>query len=184
MNLDEELKLALRRTEPPAGFAERVLARAKTATQPGEKPPVNSWKALFSPFGTPIVRWAAGAALLCLIVGLIVGMSALRGERRREAAQAEAAKAQLMLALAVASDKMNIARRKVSEIGIPPKEIQPRSEPDQNRPLERRKQRTSRVDPTGGDLLAELKASRDKLEIIQWRVRGESGSNAVFLDNE
>ena len=30
MNFDEELKAALKRREPPEGFAERVLARAQS----------------------------------------------------------------------------------------------------------------------------------------------------------
>ena len=179
MNLDEELKSALKRTEPPPGFAETVMARVEPETQRYEKPRVIFWRTLLSPFGSPLVRLAAGVALLCVISGLF----ALQIERAKEAAKAEAAKNQLMLALGVASEKINIAQRRVSEIGAPPQPVEREIESNQNRPAERRrKPRASRVDRPSEDLLAALKLVTSKLEVIQRLKSSDEGANALLFD--
>ena len=53
--LEDDLKMALRRTEPPEGFAERVLARAN-----GPAPPEPSWwEYLTVLVRPPRVQWVA-----------------------------------------------------------------------------------------------------------------------------
>jgi len=60
MNLKRELRVALRREEPPEGFAERVLARAAQRT---EAPVVSPWWRF--PW-MPLVSVTACAALVVL----------------------------------------------------------------------------------------------------------------------
>ena len=117
MNLDDELRLALKRTEPAVGFTERVLARVESNDDSHGRPRVGLWKRLLSRLSIPAARWATAVVVLGLIAGSIIAITEIRAERQREAAQADAAKAQLMLALSVASEKVNVAQRKVSAIG-------------------------------------------------------------------
>jgi hypothetical protein len=90
MNLEDEIRLALRPKQPSPEFTERVLARV---------------------YGTPVrraprpwVRWvAAMAACILLTVGAI-GYRQYRGEQ---------AKSQVLLALRIAGGKLNKAQKKV-----------------------------------------------------------------------
>ena len=87
MNLDDELKLALRRKEPPAGFTDRVLA------------------AIERPAAVPVrrSRWRAAAAA-ALLVALAGGGEAYRIVR---------AKQQMLTALHITSAKLRDARNHV-----------------------------------------------------------------------
>jgi len=91
MNFEEELKLALRRKEPPPGFRDRVLA----ATRPR---PRHVWRQL------------AAAALLTAILG---GTTAHWIEQRREG---ERAKEQVLLALRITSEKLRDTREHIHEL--------------------------------------------------------------------
>jgi predicted LPLAT superfamily acyltransferase len=103
--LDQELKNALRREEPPADFAERVLARLQTV--PAPQP---SWgETLRHFFRFPALRWATTGAL-CM--GLLVGVVAYR-RHQQTVAQGENAREQVMLALHITSSKLNVAFRQV-----------------------------------------------------------------------
>jgi hypothetical protein len=105
MDLDRELKSALRRREPPPGFAERVMAR--TAAEGRDKPA--GWREwLFRPFA---VRWALASGL----AGILVFAGVTEYQRR----QGEIAKARVVLALHIAGAKLNYAQRKVQEITLP-----------------------------------------------------------------
>ena len=100
--LEEELQKALRREEPPEGFAERVIAAAAERKQ-------SAWKRLFA---WPGLRWAlAGAMCLMLTVAGIEYKRVLD-----EQARGEAAKAQLMLALRITADKLQFAQEKVQKL--------------------------------------------------------------------
>jgi len=98
--LDDELKRALRRQEPPPGFAERVLARAQTP------PSARRWWVL-----PP--TWAAAAAAIALLAG---GVEMERQRRLR--AQGEFAKEQVMLALRITGSKLQFVKEKVNGIDI------------------------------------------------------------------
>ena len=105
--LDDELRSALRRAEPPAGFVERIMARL--ATQPA---PRARWaQVIQSFFRMPKLRWAAVGAVTCLL--LVVGFVQYR---QRQRAQGEMAKEQLKQALHIASSKLNLARKRVQVI--------------------------------------------------------------------
>jgi hypothetical protein len=98
--LEEELKSALRRIEPPDGFAERVLAEARRGRH--SKPGFGEW--LRAALRPRAVRWAAGFALVCL---LVVFGAIRRYNREQARIQGERAGAQARLALQIASTKLN-----------------------------------------------------------------------------
>ncbi len=108
---DEDLKTALRRHEAPGGFTERVLARV--ANNPVAQPKLlrGSWLSIFTP---PILQWASvGVTAAALIAGGIHYRN-----MQREHARGEAAKQQLMLALRIAGNKLQLAKAKVNDIHV------------------------------------------------------------------
>jgi uncharacterized protein HemX len=78
--LDDELKRAFERQEPPPDFAARTIARARRSS------------------GLVLPRWAVAAAAVLTIAG------AGYGYRRQ---QGEAAKQQVLLAFRIAATKVN-----------------------------------------------------------------------------
>jgi hypothetical protein len=113
-NFDDELKSALRRQEPPQGFAERVLARA---AEQGSHQIKSAWheswlKVFAQPLRLPLLRWAA---LATVSVALSLGGVHYRSVQR-ERAQGEAAKERLLLALRIAGNKLQLARTRVDQI--------------------------------------------------------------------
>lgn len=107
-DLENELRKALSRREPPDGFAERVMAHLEPAPTP--KP---GWReALISLVRVPSLRLAAAGVVACLLLTL----GALHYRRaQQERAAGEAAKAQVMEALRIASQKLNVTLKKVQE---------------------------------------------------------------------
>jgi predicted integral membrane protein DUF2275 len=108
---DKALRQALGRQEPPDGFTQRVMARVAQDSAP--RPVRDSWLSLFT---QPIMRWAALAALAAVAAAMILGVHVYNV--RRERAQGEAAKQQLMLALRVAGSKLQLAKAKVNEMNV------------------------------------------------------------------
>lgn len=114
--LDDELKLALSRHEPPADFSDRVLARI-ALQEAAPQPRIRSWwrplLAYLNPFQLRLgqMKWAMVGALACLLVAT-VGVHRYR-EQQRLKAEGEVAKAQVMFALRIASTKLNVAQKKV-----------------------------------------------------------------------
>ncbi len=106
--LEQELKKALRRVDPPAGFAERVLAR--TAKEEAKRA---SERRRFQWFGMSGLRWALTCALCLAIAGSAM---VYRYERHKEGEQA---KEQLMLALRITSSKLQIASDGIRQISSP-----------------------------------------------------------------
>lgn len=106
--LERELKKALQRVEPPAGFAERVLARAAREEASSAQP-----RAWFRWFGMSGLRWAVACAL-CLA---LAGSAVLYRHQRQE--KGEQAKEQVMLALQITSSKLRIASESVQQISGP-----------------------------------------------------------------
>ena len=99
MNLDDELRAALRREDPSPGFAERVVAGRGTAR-------VQSIPVPKTPVHRPIHRmiWAAAIAAI-----LVIGFTASFEYREM---RAERASQDAVLALRIAADKLNLARDK------------------------------------------------------------------------
>lgn len=105
--MEDHLREALRREEPPEGFAGRVMARIEAARQP-ERTERREW--WWTAFRGPRLRWAAALASLALVAG---GIEYRRDQRRIEG---EHAKEQVMLALRITGSKLRIAQAKVNRI--------------------------------------------------------------------
>jgi len=108
-NLEDDLRIALRREEPAADFTERVLARLN---QPFAEP---TWRerlaVLMRP---PRLQWAA----LAVIVSITIPAATVRYRNEVQyRAEGERAKAQLLFAVRVAGSKLHRAQRKVLETG-------------------------------------------------------------------
>ena len=90
MNLEDELRSALRRKEPSPEFTERVLARVGSV--PARRAP------------RPWVRWVAAMAASVLLAAGAIEYRQYRGEHARS---------QVLLALRIAGGKLNKAQKKV-----------------------------------------------------------------------
>src|SRR2546428_3509396 len=104
--LEDELKNALRRKEPPPDFAGRLLARIPVS--PAAKP--SGWQALLSLFRTPQRRWVTASVMACLFVW--IGIVQYR-KYQEVKVEGELAKTQVMLALHIASTKLNLVQKMV-----------------------------------------------------------------------
>jgi hypothetical protein len=97
--MEDELRQALRRREPPPGFAERVLARARIRTMQPRRSVWFHW------------RWLAPVAALLVVV---VGLSFFAERRRR--LEGERAKQQVMFALQLTGAKLRYAQERVEAV--------------------------------------------------------------------
>jgi hypothetical protein len=98
MNVDEELRAALRRKAPPDGFRERVMASVAAHTLPDTMPDRSvrrTWGAL------------AAAAILIAMIGATAGRI-IEGYR---------AKTQVLQAMHITREKLRDARDRVAERG-------------------------------------------------------------------
>jgi len=117
--LEDELRRALCRREPPPGFTERVLARVREesdgrnpmSTAPGAQPTRRARWAGWAWLGPRLqLGFAAVAAALLLAASLSLWRRQRKEQQRREG---EAARAQVMQALRITSAKLNRVRTKV-----------------------------------------------------------------------
>ena len=107
-DFEHNLKRALQRVDAPAGFADRVLARARQANEDKPARP-RFWAALFSGSG---LRWATACAVCVLLAA-----SGAFYEHDLQQRRGEAAKEQLMLALRITGSKLQIAQQSLEQIG-------------------------------------------------------------------
>lgn len=142
---DDELKLALRREEPSPDFTNRLMARIAqlpaTETQPvkleksgGKDRPGDGetgrrgewWQRIIALVEIPKLGWAMAGAMAIVLFAAVFGVMQYREhqlELRRQAelaeqaahAEGERAKEQVMLAMRIASAKLNLAQKKVHE---------------------------------------------------------------------
>jgi len=116
--LEDELRSALGREQPSADFTDRVMARIAQLPAKQEKERNNNgWlKRLAAFFQPPQMKWAMAGAMACLLVFAAIGVSRYRQHQRAiEIAEGEKAKEQVMLAMRIASAKLNVAQKKVQE---------------------------------------------------------------------
>jgi hypothetical protein len=85
MNLEDEIRIALRRREPSPDFTDRVLSRASPARP--------QW-----------VRWVAALAASLMLMAALAGYRHYQGER---------AKSQVLLALRITARQLNKAQHRV-----------------------------------------------------------------------
>jgi uncharacterized protein HemX len=107
MSLEQELRRALKRTDPPGGFDDRVLSRIAS----GET------------VHMPVAKAGWARAVLPLAASLIVAFGGTyyvqqqqQRQAREELAQAEHAAREVVLALQIASETISAAQAKVEEI--------------------------------------------------------------------
>ncbi|HEU5231262.1 MAG TPA: hypothetical protein VFU50_00275 [Terriglobales bacterium] len=106
-DLEKQLRSALRRCDPPAGFAERVMAHVDRDAARDSQRSTASWNWWLK------LRWAAIPALAAI---LVFGFW-LRGyEQRQQEKEALAAKQQIMLALRITGSKLRMAKAKVKAV--------------------------------------------------------------------
>ncbi len=103
--LDDALREALRREEPPEGFAGRVMARIEA-----RKERAGAWDGLMAAWRGPRLRWAGALAGAVLLIG-----TAAYQETQR--AEGEQAKRQVMLALRITGAKLDLARARIQRVG-------------------------------------------------------------------
>jgi hypothetical protein len=94
-DFEDQLRRALARQEPSAGFADRVVARA-AKRRPA---PWANWRA-----------WTAAAIAACLCLG---ALDLEMEHQRKVRAQGEAARAQLIQAMQITSAKLHKIQKKV-----------------------------------------------------------------------
>jgi hypothetical protein len=103
MSLEHELRRALRRTDPPRGFDDRVLSRIAK----GETVYIATARR-----GWPRVAMPIAASLLIAFGATYY----VQQERREDQAQTEQAARDVVLALQIASETVAAAQAKVEEI--------------------------------------------------------------------
>jgi hypothetical protein len=113
--LEHELRNALRPVDPPAGFANRVMARARQET-PAE--PKRARVFTFPSIGRRI--WIPSALAAMLLVGVAGEQAHERLEQRRqiEEAQKQLAQKQYETALQVTDRALDHAREQLHRAGI------------------------------------------------------------------
>ena len=100
-NFEDDLRDALRREDPPAGFVKRVVRRVPDERRRGRR--------------KTIAVWAAAAAIVIAIAG---GMRYSAVERAREdRARGEAAAEQVREALRITGSKLQVVQARFKEIG-------------------------------------------------------------------
>jgi hypothetical protein len=116
---EDELREALRREEPPEGFAERVMARIQGGDREavGVREAIGPWGRLLAAFRAPRLRWAMACAAAALLVGGLEYRS-----QRLERAEGERASRQVMLALRITGSKLRLAQDHVRRIDYAPLE--------------------------------------------------------------
>lgn len=104
---EETLRRALRPQHPDEDFAGRVVSRLDaSARQPAAVSPLESKRST-----APRARWVAVALAACVVAA--VGLIEMR-QHALDAERATQARAQLLQALSIASDNVNIVRATVA----------------------------------------------------------------------
>jgi hypothetical protein len=104
--LEEQLIESLRRKDPPPGFEQKVLSRIATQAVPGS----GLWQKMKISLAIPRHRLATAGLMAALLIS--VGVAGYYQEQRKRA-EGEAAKSQVMLALQIASNRLNQAQKAV-----------------------------------------------------------------------
>ena len=106
MNLEDDLRRALQRTDPPLDFANRVIAEVERSTPKGK---VNGFPSPKQGGGGPVSRrfpalqWLAAAATLALSVAGGVRYY----EYRQNVAEAKRVEAEIRLAMQITSEALS-----------------------------------------------------------------------------
>jgi hypothetical protein len=116
-DLERELKRALHREDASPDFTDRVMARIAAAPGNAKRGGAGDenrwWRRLMEFFQPARVKWAAAGAAAFLLIWAAIGVHRYRAHQA-EIAEGERAKEQVMLAMKIASAKLNIAQKKVA----------------------------------------------------------------------
>jgi hypothetical protein len=104
--LEERLIESLRRKDPSPGFEQKVLSRIATQTVPR----AGLWQRMLTGLTIPRYRLTTVGLTAALLIS--VGVAGYYQEQRKRA-EGEAAKSQVMLALQIASNRLNQAQKAV-----------------------------------------------------------------------
>jgi uncharacterized protein HemX len=107
MNLEHELRRALRRKDPPSGFHEKVLSRIAAGETPRTRTTISIW---------PRVALPLAASLMLAFGGTYYVHRQQERQARELRVQTEQATREVVLALQIASEKISAAQAKVEEI--------------------------------------------------------------------
>jgi hypothetical protein len=106
MKFEQELKQAMRAVDPPEGFAERVLVRAKAKEQ-------SRARVLTMP--RRLRAWAGGAIAAAVLVGAFTGEEV---HLRRQREQAELAQRQFETAMRITDRTLEHVRQQLQQAGV------------------------------------------------------------------
>jgi hypothetical protein len=107
--LEDDLKMALQRTEPSEDFVNRVLARVNQPT-----PEPGWWERLTVLLRPPRLQWVVA----CVILSIMIPVASVQyRKQQRMRAEGEEAKEQLMFAVRVAGSRLHRVQQKVLEMG-------------------------------------------------------------------
>jgi hypothetical protein len=116
-DLERELKRALHREDASPDFTDRVMARVTAASGNAKRRHSRDesrwWRRLMEFFQPVRMKWAAAGAAALLLIFAAIGVHRYRAHQA-EIAEGERAKEQVMLAMKIASAKLNIAQKKVA----------------------------------------------------------------------
>jgi hypothetical protein len=117
IDLERELKRALHREDASPHFTDRVMARITAAQESAKRRRSRDenrwWRRLMEFFQPALMKWAAAGAAAFLLIFVAIGVHRYRAHQA-EIAEGERAKEQVMLAMKIASAKLNIAQKKVA----------------------------------------------------------------------
>lgn len=107
MNLEQELRRALTRKDPPGGFDDRVLSRIAKGDTVHITTAKRGWARVFLPIA---------ASLLVAFGGTYYVQQQQQRQLRENQAQTEQAARDVLLALQIASETISAAQARVQEI--------------------------------------------------------------------
>ena len=107
-NFEQELMLAMRGVDPPAGFTDRVMSRAKAPSVPVRG------KVISMP-SRPLRLWVSGAIAAALLTGVFFAEDA---HRRHQREQAELAQQQFEAGIRITDRALEHTREQLQRAGI------------------------------------------------------------------
>jgi hypothetical protein len=110
---EDDLRNALRRKDPGAGFTQRVMARVVQAAEAASRPELRKRSRRQRWTWMPRPAWIGAGVTLVLAIG--AGLGYLQYERVQSQREAELAKQQVMLALKITNAKLNHVFKRVHE---------------------------------------------------------------------
>jgi anti-sigma-K factor RskA len=110
MNMDHELRDALRRKQAPADLADRVLARINEQQAPARQTGPAASRLRQGYGGQSVRRWLAAAAVLAVAAG-----GAERYYTQQQAAEAARVQEELRIALQITSETLAVVQNKLSQ---------------------------------------------------------------------